>query len=342
MAAQQGVLVCSWSVFSCPGTEINLWRGPSAASACKHGITTYPDNLLFAGIKAFQSDYGLKQDGVMKPGGETENTLGMTLIAMERPDKPVAPATTHKPKLPNAKSQQEQPQSTPPIAGLRGGEKPQHSQPSDRLQPSMLRTFSETINNVAKGVLGPAHPQALALARGLMKDREKAAEINRKKPNKTLGQLIQKNIADGRTGEAIYEAIRESAFRTNKQINDKLLRNKENPIIKEYRVHTEENNDGFPCIRVAARDGVGQKWVDGLCEHLSEKFGYKITDKIDGPTGEIIRDLANGTKKVYVVNDDFDGAEIHPEDKEAEEDILKIAAYLKDILESQNAGPEET
>ncbi len=38
-----------------------------------------PDNNLFEGIRQFQSDHGLKQDGVMKPGGESERMLGKML-----------------------------------------------------------------------------------------------------------------------------------------------------------------------------------------------------------------------------------------------------------------------
>ncbi|WP_139135030.1 peptidoglycan-binding domain-containing protein, partial [Magnetovibrio blakemorei] len=38
------------------------------------GITEYPDNGLFQGIKSLQRDHGLKVDGIMNPGGETEQT----------------------------------------------------------------------------------------------------------------------------------------------------------------------------------------------------------------------------------------------------------------------------
>ncbi|MBD3661803.1 MAG: minor capsid protein, partial [Arenibacter algicola] len=40
-----------------------------------HGITPYPDTALFDAIEAFQRKDGLKTDGVMKPGGETESAL---------------------------------------------------------------------------------------------------------------------------------------------------------------------------------------------------------------------------------------------------------------------------
>ncbi|MDX1739023.1 MAG: peptidoglycan-binding domain-containing protein, partial [Alphaproteobacteria bacterium] len=40
-----------------------------------HGISPYPDKPLFSAIKHFQADNNLKVDGIMKPGGETENAL---------------------------------------------------------------------------------------------------------------------------------------------------------------------------------------------------------------------------------------------------------------------------
>lgn len=41
----------------------------------KHGLTKFPDEPLFEGIERFQKDHGLRQDGYMKPGGETETAL---------------------------------------------------------------------------------------------------------------------------------------------------------------------------------------------------------------------------------------------------------------------------
>lgn len=39
------------------------------------GVSQYPDQALFDAIRTFQDTNGLKQDGVMKPGGESEATL---------------------------------------------------------------------------------------------------------------------------------------------------------------------------------------------------------------------------------------------------------------------------
>lgn len=47
--------------------------------ASEHGITQYPDAAVFNAIKRIQSDHGLRSDGVMKPGGETETMLNHVL-----------------------------------------------------------------------------------------------------------------------------------------------------------------------------------------------------------------------------------------------------------------------
>lgn len=39
------------------------------------GVSAYPDRALFDAIRAYQAEHGLKADGVMKPGGETEVSL---------------------------------------------------------------------------------------------------------------------------------------------------------------------------------------------------------------------------------------------------------------------------
>gem|GEM_PF-2108396 len=45
----------------------------------KFGITRYPNQQMFDAIQDFQKGKGLKIDGVMKPGGETEQTLSKIL-----------------------------------------------------------------------------------------------------------------------------------------------------------------------------------------------------------------------------------------------------------------------
>jgi len=66
------------------------------------GITPYPDTPLIKGIKKFQKDHDLKVDGVMKPGGPTENALGRKLVASERSENsPLGTGQLQKPEKEN-------------------------------------------------------------------------------------------------------------------------------------------------------------------------------------------------------------------------------------------------
>jgi hypothetical protein len=47
-------------------------------------ITPFPDRELFKAIKRFQSDTGLRVDGVVKPGGETERKIQEQLKAVAK------------------------------------------------------------------------------------------------------------------------------------------------------------------------------------------------------------------------------------------------------------------
>lgn len=65
-----------------------------------YGITEVPDNAMIDGLKKFQSDNGLKVDGVMKPDGPTQAKIGETLTKAPTPmTDPLAPKVT-KPKPP--------------------------------------------------------------------------------------------------------------------------------------------------------------------------------------------------------------------------------------------------
>ena len=55
--------------------ELGYYKTPG------YGMTSYPDEPMFDGIKKYQRDNKLRVDGVMKPGGETERTLGVHLAA---------------------------------------------------------------------------------------------------------------------------------------------------------------------------------------------------------------------------------------------------------------------
>lgn len=46
-----------------------------------YGMTPYPDEPMFEGIKSYQRANKLKIDGVMKPGGETERSMNQRLTS---------------------------------------------------------------------------------------------------------------------------------------------------------------------------------------------------------------------------------------------------------------------
>jgi len=72
-----------------------------------YGLTEYPDQPLFDGVKSFQKAHGLKTDGIMKSGGETERAIGKAIApadtrsrgtAAEQPDRTTPDRLDHTPK----------------------------------------------------------------------------------------------------------------------------------------------------------------------------------------------------------------------------------------------------
>ena len=59
-------------------------------------------------------------------------------------------------------------------------------------------------------------------ARELMADRAAAAELYRTDPNMTWEEIVAKYEAKGLTGDAVYEAILESATRSRQSVNESL------------------------------------------------------------------------------------------------------------------------
>ncbi len=59
------------------------------------------------------------------------------------------------------------------------------------------------------------------LARGKMKDRKAAEELDRDHPNLTLDLMLQNAKDMGLKGDAVYAYIRKKAFKTNQKINKK-------------------------------------------------------------------------------------------------------------------------
>lgn len=56
-----------------------------------YGMSPYPDREMFRAIEQFQGDFGLRKDGVIKPGGPTERTLrAVTTQAEKQKGDPVS------------------------------------------------------------------------------------------------------------------------------------------------------------------------------------------------------------------------------------------------------------
>lgn len=55
-----------------------------------YGLTPYPDQPLFDGIRSYQKDKGLTVDGYMLPGGETEQSVNFSLATTRRDDENAA------------------------------------------------------------------------------------------------------------------------------------------------------------------------------------------------------------------------------------------------------------
>ena len=52
----------------------------------QYGLTPYPDQALFDGIRSYQRDEGLDADGYMLPEGETEQSINKSLSRTKNPD----------------------------------------------------------------------------------------------------------------------------------------------------------------------------------------------------------------------------------------------------------------
>ncbi|MBO6518697.1 MAG: peptidoglycan-binding protein [Rhodospirillales bacterium] len=51
------------------------------------GMTSWPDEQMFEGIQAFQKAHNLKVDGVMKRGGETEQSMNIRLAGSQAAER---------------------------------------------------------------------------------------------------------------------------------------------------------------------------------------------------------------------------------------------------------------
>jgi len=81
------------------------------------------------------------------------------------------------------------------------------------------------ITNLKEGALDghQIRNRERTLARDLMKDRKEAMSLELKYPNLTFEQLVKRAKKKGLVGDAIYERIRETAFKPNAAVTKKLL-----------------------------------------------------------------------------------------------------------------------
>lgn len=104
-------------------------------------------------------------------------------------------------------------------------------------------------------------------------------------------------------------------------------------MIKEFIVYEDINQSGLAFVDVHSRDGIGFDWLDGFSSDMKDKFGYSVVNKCDG-VDEAIWDFENDEKQIMVIYDQLLGIEIHPQHKQAEEDVKKMGVYLKEFLEN--------
>jgi len=110
----------------------------------------------------------------------------------------------------------------------------------------------------------------------------------------------------------------------------------------DITVAFDKNDEGFSYVDILPDNGAAFSWVDELAREMEERFGYKITDRIEGPDGTGICDIEIGEKLIRFLFDEGWGIEIHPHDKGAELDVIEMGVYLKEVLGKQgNDGTPE-
>jgi len=125
-----------------PGTDARNARKALGTlgyySHSSHNPSDVPDTALFEGIRRFQSDHGLKRDGVMKPGGETARTLGGLLARKQ------ARRTTVKPGPGSVANANTRSTDRPLHAPLRKSKKPLPTHITPQSPPPPNRPVPET------------------------------------------------------------------------------------------------------------------------------------------------------------------------------------------------------
>ncbi|WP_417793009.1 peptidoglycan-binding domain-containing protein [Terasakiella pusilla] len=173
------------------------------------GITDIPDTGMIDGLKAFQANNGLKVDGVMKPGGPTENALGQTLAkqGISTSDllaKAKVPTITPKPDVPK-------PASTPPqtswLASVPFGETPKSSKPKlPKIDP--MTGLSDPLANAPKGKM-PTQKQWEEIAK-MQQQKASSAIIPQ---GDTVDQRIRSMMTDKRYGDKLDTPLRDHVQR---------------------------------------------------------------------------------------------------------------------------------
>ncbi len=110
-------------------------------------------------------------------------------------------------------------------------------------------------------------------------------------------------------------------------------------MIKQYTVINETKEDGTPYVDVWCRDAVGDKWIQEFADYIEDKFSYKVIRKHDG-FDDAIWHLKNNDKKIHFLYDIRFGVEIHPDNRQAEDDMVEMGEHLKEALASlPDSGP---
>ncbi|NVJ92977.1 MAG: peptidoglycan DD-metalloendopeptidase family protein [Methylocystaceae bacterium] len=161
------------------------------------GITDVPDTGMIDGLKTFQANNALKVDGVMNPGGPTENALGQTLAkqGISTSDllaKVKTPNVTPKPDVPKPVSTLPQ---TSWSASVSFGETPKSSKPKlPKIDP--MTGLSDPLANAPKGKM-PTKKQWEEVA---MMQQQKASSAIIPQGD-TVDQRIRSMMTDKRYGD---------------------------------------------------------------------------------------------------------------------------------------------
>ncbi|WP_169738023.1 transglycosylase SLT domain-containing protein [Terasakiella pusilla] len=169
------------------------------------GITDVPDTGMIDGLKTFQANNALKVDGVMNPGGPTENALGQTLAKQGISTSDLLA----KAKVPNVtpKLDVPKPVSTPPqtswSASVPFGEAPKSKKPKlPKIDP--MTGLSDPLANAPKGKM-PTKKQWEEVA--MMQQQKTSSAIIPQ--GDTVDQRIRSMMTDKRYGDKTDTRLRD-------------------------------------------------------------------------------------------------------------------------------------